>query len=174
MEIRLSNILSVPNKVEEMDVDIDMTTFDSRGFSYDITDKSPVHLTLTNLGSQKLHLQAQFMIELAIPCDRCLTDVKHRYEIEVDKKLDASESEDDEGLDDINYMKEYNLDIDMLVYEEVSVRLPMKNLCMEDCKGICPVCGTNLNHKECGCDRKVADPRMSDVLDIFNNYFKEV
>lgn len=174
MEIRLSNILSVPNKVEEMDVDIDMTTFDSRGFSYDITDKSPVHLTLTNLGSQKLHLQAQFMIELAIPCDRCLTDVKHRYEIQVDKKLDASESEDDEGLDDINYMKEYNLDIDMLVYEEVSVRLPMKNLCMEDCKGICPVCGTNLNHKECGCDRKVADPRMSDVLDIFNNYFKEV
>lgn len=157
-----------------MDAVIDMTTFDSRGISYDITDKSPVHLTLTNLGSRKLRLEAQFMVELAVPCDRCLTDVKHRYEIQVDKRLDAGESEDEENLDDVNYMKEYNLDIDMLVYEEVSVRLPMKNLCKEDCKGICPVCGTNLNHKECGCDRKVADPRMADVLDIFNNYFKEV
>lgn len=174
MEIRLSDILSVPNRVEEMDVAIDMAAFKNRGISYEITDMSPVHLRLTNLGSQRLHLEAQFMIEIAIPCDRCLTDVKHRYEIQVDNKLDVDKSEDDEDLDDINYMKEYQLDIDMLVYEEISVRLPMKNLCKEDCKGICSVCGANLNHKECGCDRKVADPRMSDVLDIFNNYFKEV
>ena len=45
--------------------------------------------------------------------------------------------------------------------------------CKEDCKGLCPVCGTNLNEKECGCDRTVADPRMAAIQDIFKN-FKEV
>ena len=40
-------------------------------------------------------------------------------------------------------------------------------------KGLCPVCGTNLNEKECGCDRTVADPRMAAIQDIFKN-FKEV
>lgn len=174
MVIKLSNILSVPNKSEEMDADITLTSIDGRGSAYEITSKEPVHVKLTNLGGQKIHLEAHIVCSIAIPCDRCLKDVIHDYDIEVDRKLNVSESEDNDDLDDVNYIKEYNLDIDMLVYEEVTLRLPTKNLCREDCKGICPVCGADLNHKECGCDRKVYDPRMSDVLDIFNNYFKEV
>ncbi len=42
----------------------------------------------------------------------------------------------------------------------------------DDCKGICPVCGQNLNEKECGCDTFVPDPRMAVIQDIFKN--KEV
>ena len=63
--------------------------------------------------------------------------------------------------------------MDELILEEVIPLLPTKVLCDEDCRGLCPVCGTNLNKEECGCDRTVKDPRMAAIQDIFKN-FKEV
>ncbi|HAJ39913.1 MAG TPA: DNA-binding protein, partial [Lachnospiraceae bacterium] len=43
----------------------------------------------------------------------------------------------------------------------------------EDCKGICSICGKNLNHGTCDCDHTDLDPRMAQIRDIFNK-FKEV
>ena len=63
--------------------------------------------------------------------------------------------------------------VNSLVYEEILLGFPMKVLCQEDCKGICKVCGANLNQGECGCVRTEPDPRMSVIRDIFNNV-KEV
>ncbi len=59
------------------------------------------------------------------------------------------------------------MDFDKLVNTEILPEMPMKVLCNEECKGICPKCGTDLNEKDCGCDRISADPRMARVLDIF-------
>ena len=173
MDIKLSNILSVPAKVYETEIQLDYKFMTFKGMDYQVAYMTPVHIKLTNMGNQKLHIEADFTIHLNIPCDRCLDDVLHKYEICVDRKIDVSERADNQDLDDVSFISEYNLDVDMLVYEEVFVRLPMKNLCNEDCKGICSVCGTNLNRGECGCDRRIPDPRMSDILDIFNS-FKEV
>jgi uncharacterized protein len=90
---------------------------------------------------------------------------------EVDFKL--SEEERAEGLDETNYIIGYNLDVDILIYDEVLIGFPMQLLCSEDCKGLCKNCGVNLNEKTCDCDNTVYDPRMSVIRDIFNN-FKEV
>ena len=65
------------------------------------------------------------------------------------------------------------LNLDRMVHDEILVNWPDKVLCRENCKGICPVCGQNLNDKDCGCDRVVLDPRMAKFQDIFNE-FKEV
>jgi uncharacterized protein len=56
--------------------------------------------------------------------------------------------------------------IDACIFEE----LPMQPLCKEDCKGLCPVCGIDLNENECNCDTTVYDPRFA----IFRNLSKEV
>ncbi|MGB9809870.1 MAG: YceD family protein, partial [Caldanaerobacter sp.] len=42
----------------------------------------------------------------------------------------------------------------------VILSLPMKFLCKEDCKGLCPICGTNLNYGSCSCKREDIDPRL--------------
>ena len=173
MDIKLSNIMSVPAKVYETEVPLDYTFMTFNGSDCQVVDKTPVHLKLTNMGNQKIHIEATATIHLNIPCDRCLEDVLHKFEIAVDRKINLADSADNQDLDDVSFIEEYNLDVDMLVYEEVFVKLPMKVLCDENCKGICSVCGANLNRGECGCDRRVPDPRMSDVLDIFNS-FKEV
>jgi uncharacterized protein len=53
------------------------------------------------------------------------------------------------------------LDIIELLREQFQLALPMKPLCTEDCRGLCPECGANLNHASCGCVPKWEDPRLA-------------
>ena len=78
-----------------------------------------------------------------------------------------------EAKEEKDYIDGYNLDVDKLVFGEILISMPGKTLCKEDCKGICLICGANLNKGECGCDRDILDPRMSVFKDILKN-FKEV
>ena len=70
-------------------------------------------------------------------------------------------------------MTSHFLDVDKMLYLEIMLNIPGKVLCREDCKGICTVCGCNLNDGECGCDRFVPDPRMSAINDIFEKFNKK-
>mgnify|MGYP000090033718 CR=1 FL=1 len=79
----------------------------------------------------------------------------------------------DEDVEDNDYLIGFNLDIDRLIYGEILVNWPMKVLCRDDCKGICKVCGMNLNKGDCNCQRTELDPRMAAIQDVFNK-FKEV
>ena len=72
-----------------------------------------------------------------------------------------------------DYLIGFELDVDKLVYAEILVNWPMRVLCKDDCKGICKVCGMNLNKGACSCQRTELDPRMAAIQDIFNK-FKEV
>ena len=58
------------------------------------------------------------------------------------------------------------LDLGPVVREQILLALPMDALCTEDCKGLCQVCGGNLNEKECSCDRHVPDPRWAKLKNI--------
>ena len=78
-----------------------------------------------------------------------------------------------ENLDESNYIDGYCLDADQLLYNEILTEWPMKVLCSQDCKGICSVCGQNLNEGTCSCEGQGLDPRMSVIRDVFKN-FKEV
>ena len=110
-----------------------------------------------------------------IPCSRCLEDVDTEFVIEFDKELDMKmdDGERQKALDEHSYIEGYNLDVDELVYGEILVNWPVKVLCKEDCKGICSVCGTNLNLSTCSCETTDLDPRMAKIRDIFSK-FKEV
>ena len=69
-------------------------------------------------------------------------------------------------LDEQFYIKGYNLDVDQLVGNELTLNLPMAVLCSDDCKGLCPVCGQNLNIKDCGCDTTYIDPRFESLRSL--------
>ena len=95
--------------------------------------------------------------------------------MEFTKNVDLDESSEEQAmeLDEKNYMHGYNLDVDKLLYNEILIGWPMKILCREDCKGICNMCGQNLNKGTCDCEDTSLDPRMSVIRDVFKN-FKEV
>ena len=53
------------------------------------------------------------------------------------------------------------LDITDIVRESILAELPLKILCVEDCQGLCPKCGKNLNNGQCDCDLHEVDPRLA-------------
>ena len=175
MLINLSEIMSVPDKVVSLDCPIELTSYCVGNEQYEFAKKSPVSLKIRNLGNRQVKIEGSISCSLIIPCSRCLTGVEVPFEIEVDREIDFTKTEEEraEELDETNYISGYNLDVDMLVYDEVLVEMPYQVLCDENCKGLCTVCGQNLNSGDCQCDREVLDPRMSVIRDIFNN-FKEV
>lgn len=175
MLINLSEIMSVKGNVRKMEVPVELEDFQLDGTNYRFVCKDPVALVITYLGEKKVSVEGSTSLSLLIPCSRCLEEVETRFDISVSKEIDLSDSDDDriKQLDEANYIRGNNLDVDLLVYDEVLINFPMKVLCCEDCKGICSVCGANLNKESCTCDRMVKDPRMAAIQDIFNN-FKEV
>ena len=123
------------------------------------------------------HIQDDSAVQLKgdYYCDRCLDDVEVKVELEFEHKIttDTEAEDQSEELDENNYIDGYSLDVEQLVYNELLVGWPTKILCSEDCKGICNVCGQNLNKGTCNCEDTGLDPRMSVIRDVFKN-FKEV
>ena len=68
-----------------------------------------------------------------------------------------------EDNDDYIVSKDGFIDADDTLIEQILLELPLKHLCREDCKGLCPKCGADLNTTQCSCDTSDPDPRF-DVL----------
>lgn len=175
MQIHLSEILSKEGKSIEKEIEFQQESFEVSGQAYKIVKREPVKLTISNQGNQELLISAKMDLAVAIPCSRCLKDVITEFCLDFSREVDMKLSREEraEQMDENNYIAGYELDVDALIADEMVLQWPMKVLCKEDCKGICTVCGNDLNKQECECDRTVLDPRMAAFLDIFEQ-FKEV
>jgi uncharacterized protein len=106
--------------------------------------------------------------EVKLQCSRCLKDynmpIRAVFEIiyhpiETLKREELVELK--RGEMDVEFYREGYIDTEDIVRDQILLNIPMKPLCFESCKGLCPVCGTNLNEAECGCERKKLDPRFA-------------
>lgn len=86
-------------------------------------------------------------------CDRCTQDYSEDivsvFTLSFIFSKDKTESEDSNVKFITPDQEKIDLSEDVIEYARISV--PMKKLCKEDCKGLCLICGSNLNEKECGC-----------------------
>lgn len=175
MLINLSEVFTLEGKEKTWEVPLEMESFEGVDGKYPVVSSEPIRIMVKNLGNRKLEVTGGTTVTLAIPCARCLEPVEYTCELEFDQELDmrATEEERVKNLDEQAYLTGYNLDADQLVGKELTLNLPMKVLCKEDCKGICNRCGANLNYETCDCDTRSLDPRMAVIQDIFKQ-FKEV
>ena len=174
MLINLSDVLSEHHKTIDTVVSVEMTEFVSTLGSFPIVEKEDAHIVVKHVKKRELMIDGKCKLVLELPCDRCLELVRTEMHLEFTKNVDLDESSDEKDeLDEKNYIDGYNLDVDKLLYNEMLIGWPMKILCSEDCKGICNVCGQNLNKGTCDCEDTSLDPRMSVIRDVFKN-FKEV
>lgn len=169
MLINLSDVLTSEGRVETATAPLEMTNFTSRLGDFRITEKSPVTFTFTNIGVDKAKVEGSVKLKFETRCDRCLTEVPTTLDLKFDRIVTSPDvTSEDEEDDDLNFMEGYQLNVETFVNNEILVNWPMKILCKEDCKGVCPKCGQNLNMGECGCDTFVPDPRMAVIKDIFD------
>ena len=170
MLIDISEILSSKEKEFCVSPELGIVSFRFGGVSWQVTGYDSYELRLSG-GKSILKISGQINLQLSAPCSRCLDNVSISESLTIDRSVDFEKVR--EGLiDDINdicFMKEESLDTDVLVYNELIPHLPMKILCREDCAGLCPVCGHNLNLGDCGCDRSSPNLQMSAIMDIFNS-----
>jgi len=149
------------------EVSLEMTCFESREGRFEILEKSPVSFTFTNTGTGRARVEGTARLIFQGECDRCLAQVPVVLELAFDR-LAAAPGIEDKEADDQSFMEGYQLDAEAFIHNEILENWPAKILCREDCRGICPICGQNLNMGDCGCDTFIPDPRMAVIQDIFN------
>jgi uncharacterized protein len=115
------------------------------------------------------HVDARAEVE----CDRCLKPVE--LPVNADFELEyitGSEYESSavaeltEAEMSVAVFDGEALDVDEIVKEQILLAVPTRMLCREDCKGICPQCGTDRNTGECNCETKEIDPRWAALKDL--------
>ncbi|MCI9199007.1 MAG: DUF177 domain-containing protein [Lachnospiraceae bacterium] len=169
MLINLTDVLTSEGKVKEIQVETELTQISSRMGDFPITEKTPVSLTLKNLGMNKASVEGRMDLTLGMKCDRCLKAVPEKISLHFERQVAAPDEPVEEEEDSQIFMEGYRLNIDSLIKNECFMNLPTKVLCKPDCKGICMKCGKDLNTGECGCDTFVPDPRMARIKDIFES-----
>ena len=174
MILDISDVISCENKEITKEVQIEFDSFVSRLGEFPIIEKAPIELRIANRDGSKLLITGTVDFAASIPCSRCLEEVPTRIHFDIEKEFCLENSAiHDEEMEEIDYLIGFDLDIDRLIYGEILVNWPMKVLCKEDCKGICKVCGMNLNKGDCNCQKTELDPRMAAIQDVCNK-FKEV
>jgi len=172
MFVNLTDVLTSEDKVLTIQTETDMTEITVGGEKYAILEKSPICLTLTNIGRGRALVEAQAQIMIAMNCDRCLKPVEEKLVLHFSREVHAPdvvvERPDETEDDDRSFMEGYQLNIEDLLNNEIIINWPSKVLCRPDCKGICMQCGRDLNTGMCECDTFVPDPRMAVIKDIFN------
>ena len=97
---------------------------------------------------EKFQVSGKIFCQRKFICDRCLNEAEENQVHDF-----AEELENDEIVDDF-------VDISELVRDTLIISQPIKNLCKIDCKGLCPVCGKNLNEGDCGCERAIRNVEL--------------
>ncbi len=177
MILNLSGVLSEQHEPLDAVVPCEMEEFRIRKDSYPVISKEEAFIHVEYAGEHKLYIRGTCRLVIGVPCDRCLTAVPTEFELDFEREVESRTAEavadETDELDENNYIDGYHLDVDRLLYNEILVGWPMKVLCSESCRGICNVCGQNLNEGTCNCIDTGIDLGMSVIRDVFKN-FKEV
>ena len=93
-------------------------------------------------------------------CDRCLADCRQEQAHEFTEEYRSEDNGAEESTEAEIFTGD-SIDIEALVRDTLLSSQSLSKLCRPDCKGLCPVCGKDLNEGDCGCDRFVPDPRLA-------------
>jgi uncharacterized protein len=135
----------------------------------------------TKMG-RKVLVQARAVMKLKGQCKRCLQPVAVDEQVEMTRTWvphdqarkgerhqrrgeEVEATFDPDTVDEESYQGK-EIDLSPAVREQILLSVPAAPLCGEDCKGLCPKCGKDLNEGDCGCDRSVIDPRWAALKGI--------
>ena len=112
---------------------------------------------------------------VAVDCDRCLTQVEMAVNahlalefITVNDYGSTMVAELTDAEMSVSVFDGEGIDVDETVKEQILLSVPTRTLCQENCKGICPNCGSDRNAGDCGCDSNEGDPRWAALGNLMN------
>ncbi|MCX6539269.1 MAG: DUF177 domain-containing protein [Acidobacteria bacterium] len=122
---------------------------------------------------QQFRLIGKVQATLELECSRCLVGFEMPVDVAFDvlylphsdAKADGEVEIEDDDLSTA-YYRDQVIDLGQLVMEQFFMVVPMKPLCRETCRGLCSMCGTNLNTGSCSCTARWEDPRLAVLREI--------
>ncbi len=169
MKLDLRSLLAGEIRAQAIDFTLTMDealSSDPQSPLYGVTFRGPVAAfgeVVNNAGYIRLSLTLS--ATYTAPCARCLADVDGDFSLAVERTVVTPQmAEDmDERDDDFVVTEDGFLDADSLLSELFELNFPTKILCREDCRGLCPRCGADLNTTACGCRTSDPDPRLASL-----------
>ena len=137
------------------------------GFDCEISENLDPELRFTPVKEKEIRFRGKFDFSLKCPCSRCLKEVCVPVSFEADEILKSNADENEDEDEGILFIEGTEFDVDEFLKQSIVINVPSKVLCRDDCKGLCPVCGCDLNETTCNCDTFVPDPRLAGIMDIF-------
>ena len=156
MVLNLQKIINAPGERMEFQFTLDLSDVD---FGGQWPVQNPVVVTgevRNTAGMLTLELEADTVLKSV--CDRCMKPFDQPKTVRFQCML--SEDPADEENDDILVVENHTLDVGDLAKTTFILEMDTKTLCSEDCKGLCPGCGVDLNQRSCTC-KKAVDPRLA-------------
>ena len=158
MLLGLSKIIDCPGASLPFSTSVDLSDL-RYGVSFPVSEPVTAEGTVRNTAGV-LVMQGSLHTTIHGICDRCAVEFDRKIEFPIDVVLVtelASEENEDEW---VFPLEGDSADLDDIVRTVFVLNLDSKLLCKEDCKGLCPQCGKNLNDGPCNC-RKELDPRFA-------------
>lgn len=163
MRLDLREIIHVPGASLPFSFQLDLSQEEFFG-------EHPVPRPVTVEGSVKniadvLVLEGEAKSLLDYTCDRCMSGFSREKTVPLSFLLAETLEGEDDG--EIVLLEDGEIDVGELAYTAFILDMDTKHLCSEDCKGLCPGCGVNLNQEPCRC-KKQADPRWAALEQLLN------
>ena len=135
----------------------------------DFRQVAPLRVELeAELAGAEIHIVGRLATRLELTCARCLEPVGQPMAPSFDllyRPVATISREEEVGLKpqdaEIGFYTGEGLFLADVVAEQVHLALPMKVVCREECRGLCPRCGANLNREPCRCGPSAVDPRLA-------------
>ncbi len=172
MIIEIEELEKNPGKVIEFLFEESLDAFEYKGENIEFAED-----VLVEGGAVKV--KGGFMVwgeittSLKLRCSRCLTifnfPIKVEFEIEYRKGVEKFSGKERSLKDEdfrVSYFEGETIDIEDDVKQFIILSIPMKPLCRDDCKGLCPICGKNLNEGKCNCSQDLYDPRWNALKEL--------
>jgi uncharacterized protein len=169
MELCLTKILDAPGAAMPFETALDLSDLDFGGCK-------PADEPVRAVGQVKntagvLILTGTIETTLHCVCDRCCQPYVDEYVYDMEAVLTPALSDADNEDENIFELHGDNADLDEIVTTQFVLSMDPKMLCSEDCLGLCPRCGANLNDGPCSCKKEV-DPRLAALAQLLKD--KEV
>ena len=166
MKYNLTQLVS--QKVNEVVVDSILTlTKDDELSKNDSYKLAPVMVTgAIKMNGRNFSLDLHYESKWTFLCGRCLDETEHVIEGDIERSI-VKERNDAE--DDLVYVESAVIDLYDVIYNAIVLNLPQQVICDDNCKGLCPDCGVNLNAGTCTCVKDDIDPRFAKLKNLFTH-----
>lgn len=159
LKIQIPKELLSPSESIHLEGEVELSPMQKGTDEYTFAEPAQWKADITNTGGALL-VAGSVSVRAKTQCARCLCDAYVMIDGEIEGYfLLSSQSESQDEMEDLDYEilpDDKRIDMMPLIRAAIMLELPLVPICRDDCRGLCSMCGANLNEGECGCEKQTS------------------